>query len=56
MYPAVGKKLQEATNKIGETEVRSRAIENKLRGVEALEGEAVTDLLPGVERDESELE
>ena len=33
---AVKKKLQEASNKIDETGVRSRAIERKLRGVEAL--------------------
>jgi DNA recombination protein RmuC len=33
---AVGKKLQEATNKIGEVETRSRAVQRQLRQVEAL--------------------
>ncbi len=41
----VKKKLQEASNKIDETGVRSRAIERKLRGVEALP-EAGEPVLP----------
>lgn len=42
----VGKKLAEASNKIGDVQRRSRAIERNLRGVEALEATEAINLLP----------
>ena len=39
------KKLEEASNTIGSAEVRTRAIERKLRGVEALPAPGATELL-----------
>jgi DNA recombination protein RmuC len=39
------KKLEEAQNTIGEAEVRTRAIDRKLKGVEALPGEAAQEQL-----------
>lgn len=47
---AVKKKLQEASNKIDETGVRSRAIERKLRAVEAMPNDSAQPL-PGLDEE-----
>ncbi|MDO5609667.1 MAG: DNA recombination protein RmuC [Pseudomonadota bacterium] len=51
---SVKKKLQEASNKIDETGVRSRAIERKLRAVEALPSDSTRPLPALDDQDESE--
>ena len=49
---AVKKKLVEASNKIDETGVRTRAIERRLRGVEALPTDHAAQALPGLSPDD----
>jgi len=46
------KKLEEATSTIGNAEVRTRAIERKLRGVEALPAPQVAGLLEDLDEPE----
>jgi DNA recombination protein RmuC len=50
----VGEKLDQARKQIDETGVRSRAIERKLRGVEALPEAQAAEMLPAPEITESE--